>query len=78
MRTRQCRDNRVWSVSERPQRTVMEILGHKDPRMTLRYQHLLPDHLRRFLHALEQPVPSEPSKEIVGIKSYADIREILM
>jgi integrase len=51
-----------------PQRTVMEILGHKDPRMTLRYQHLSPDHLRRSLHAREQPAPSKPSKEIVGIK----------
>lgn len=29
-----------------PQRTVMEILGHKDPRMTLQYQHLTPSHLR--------------------------------
>jgi integrase len=36
-----------------PQRTVMEILGHKDPRMTLRYQHLSPDHLRKAITALE-------------------------
>lgn len=27
------------------QRTVMEILGHRDPRMTLRYQHLAPEYL---------------------------------
>ena len=25
-----------------PQRTIMAILGHRDPRMTLRYQHLSP------------------------------------
>jgi integrase len=56
------------SMAGVPQQTVMEILGHKDPRMTLRYQHLSPDHLRRALHALEQRIPSEPSKEIVGIK----------
>lgn len=36
-----------------PQRSVMEILGHKDPRMTLRYQHLSPDHLRGALQALD-------------------------
>ncbi|MGH9427758.1 MAG: tyrosine-type recombinase/integrase [Terriglobia bacterium] len=41
-----------------PQRTIMEILGHKDPRMTLRYQHLSPDHLRRAIHTLETPMLS--------------------
>ena len=39
-----------------PQRTVMEILGHKDPRMTLRYQHLSPDHLRSAIQALENGI----------------------
>ena len=34
------------TMSGVPQRTVMEILGHKDPRMTLRNQHLSPSHLR--------------------------------
>ncbi len=28
-----------------PQRTVMAMLGHRDARMTMRYQHLTPDHL---------------------------------
>lgn len=36
-----------------PQRTVMEILGHKDPRVTLRYQHLSPNHLRGAIRELE-------------------------
>lgn len=36
-----------------PQRSVMEILGHKDPRMTLRYQHLTSAHLRKAMTALE-------------------------
>lgn len=36
-----------------PQRSVMEILGHKDPRMTLRYQHLTPAHLRKAMTALD-------------------------
>ncbi len=38
-----------------PQRAVMEILGHKDPRMTLRYQHLTPEHLQRAMAHLNAP-----------------------
>ena len=45
-----------------PQRTVMEILGHKDPRMTLRYQHLSPAHLMSAMRALEK-VPSSAIME---------------
>src|SRR5262245_41574079 len=36
-----------------PQRTIMAILGHRDPRMTMRYQHLTPEHLRDAARALE-------------------------
>lgn len=36
-----------------PQRTVMAILGHRDPRMTMRYQHVSPDHLREAVQALD-------------------------
>ena len=46
-----------------PQRTVMEILGHKDPRMTLRYQHLTPAHLREAMCTLDshkQEAPAQP------------------
>jgi integrase len=35
------------------QRAVMEILGHRDPRMTIRYQHLAPGHLRDAMQALD-------------------------
>lgn len=38
-----------------PQRTIMALLGHRDPRMTLRYQHLTPDHLRDAVRALDRP-----------------------
>lgn len=38
-----------------PQRTIMEILGHRDPRMTLRYQHLAPDYLKQAMRSLNQP-----------------------
>lgn len=34
------------------QRAIMEILGHKDPRMTLRYQHLSPGHLQKAMSYL--------------------------
>ncbi|MGH7275854.1 MAG: tyrosine-type recombinase/integrase [Candidatus Rokuibacteriota bacterium] len=37
-----------------PQRTVMAILGHRDPRMTMRYQHVSPDHLRDAVRALDR------------------------
>lgn len=36
-----------------PQRTVMAVLGHRDPRMTMRYQHLTPEHFRDAMQALD-------------------------
>jgi integrase len=45
-----------------PQRSVMEILGHKDPRMTLRYQHLSPGHLREAMTTLESNTPDAPAR----------------
>jgi integrase len=35
------------------QRAVMELLGHRDPRMTIRYQHLSPGHLRDAMRTLD-------------------------
>jgi hypothetical protein len=34
-------------------RTVQELLGHKDIRMTMRYSHLAPDHMRKAVSALD-------------------------
>jgi integrase len=39
-----------------PLRTVAEILGHRDMRMTTRYAHLSPQHLREAIKALDAPV----------------------
>ena len=44
-----------------PQRSVMEILGHKDPRMTLRYKHLTPAHLREAMTTLNLPTQEDPA-----------------
>ena len=41
------------------QRKIMAILGHRDPRMTLRYQHLSPEHLRDVARVLDQRQASE-------------------
>lgn len=38
-----------------PLRTVAEILGHRDMRMTTRYAHLSPQHLRDAIKALDTP-----------------------
>ena len=37
-------------------RTVQELLGHKDMRMTLKYAHLAPDHVRKAVEILDEPV----------------------
>jgi integrase len=44
-----------------PQRTIMELLGHRDPRMTIRYQHLAPGHLRDAMQALERAATAPPA-----------------
>jgi integrase len=44
------------------QRAVMEVLGHRDPRMTIRYQHLEPGHLRAAMQALAPPAPNPASR----------------
>ena len=49
-----------------PQRTIMEILGHRDPRMTLRYQHLAPEYLREAMRALDRPARSKGAAESVA------------
>lgn len=41
-----------------PQRNSMEILGHHDPRMRMRYRHLSPGLLREAMTVLASPTPS--------------------
>jgi integrase len=40
------------TMSGQNQRTLMELLGHKDPRMTVRYQHLTPEYLKGAIDSL--------------------------
>jgi hypothetical protein len=35
-------------------RTVQELLGHKDIKMTMRYAHLAPDHMKRAVEILDR------------------------
>jgi hypothetical protein len=39
-----------------PQRTVMAMLGHRDPRMAMRHQHLTPNTCTTRPGALNRPV----------------------
>ena len=55
------------------QRAVMEILGHRDPRMTMRYQHLSPGHLKDAMRALDQstarPADQQGNGPTSGLRS---------
>lgn len=48
-------------------RTVQELLGHKDIRMTMRYSHLAPDHMRKAVCILDKQ--SEQSGELSQVYS---------
>ena len=37
-----------------PQRTIMALPGHRDPRLTPRYQHLSPEHFRDAVRAVDR------------------------
>ena len=54
-----------------PQRTIMAILGHRDPRMTMRYQHLAPAHLHDAMKALGaiDPNVAPKGKDEAGAKT---------
>jgi integrase len=42
------------AVSNLNKRTVHTLLGHKDPRMTMRYFHLSPEHLKEAVQNLDK------------------------
>lgn len=54
-------------------RTVQELLGHKDIRMTMRYAHLAPDHMRRAVAILDsRAVETSASAEEILDSHYLD------
>lgn len=52
-----------------PQRTIMEVLGHRDPRMTVRYQHLAPGHMRDAMQALDRAATALPAPATVALSN---------
>ena len=58
---------------------LKEILGHADLKMTLRYAHLAPDHLRGEMvktEAQPQIVDAEPASEITQGITHERAREV--
>jgi len=47
-------------------RTVQELLGHRDMRMTLKYSHLAPDHIKKAMEVLDAPVGDVWAKILDG------------
>jgi site-specific recombinase XerD len=43
-------------------RTVQTLLGHKDLRMTMRYSHLSPEHLKEAVSTLERTLTTSDKK----------------
>ncbi len=50
----------------------MELLGHRDPRITVRYHHLAPGHLRDAMRALEHAATALPAP--AGAPAQVDAR----
>jgi integrase len=54
------------------QRAVMAMLGHRDPRMTIRYQHLSPEHMRDAAQALDRRPGGWPLSQFHVVRATRD------
>jgi hypothetical protein len=50
----------------------MAVLGHRDPRMTMRYQHLTPEHFKDAMRALD----SAPNGTITALEEKSGKRAV--
>ncbi len=57
-------------------RTVQTLLGHKDLRMTMRYGHLSPEHLREAVNTLGKSLTQNSNGRSVGAGEGEAKREI--
>ncbi|MDD3951653.1 MAG: site-specific integrase [Desulfobacterales bacterium] len=48
---------------------VQQLLGHKTPKMTLRYSHMRPDDLRSAIDQMERAMGQSKSSEVITLKS---------
>ena len=53
-------------------RTVQELLGHKDIRMTMRYSHLAPDHMRECGEILDHADEKQKCARDILDRHYLD------
>ena len=53
-------------------KTIMEIMGHKSPKVAMRYQHPAPDHKLNAVKSLDKPSPKSTPAKVIALK-YANI-----
>jgi integrase len=58
------------AIQGTPSLTIMELMGHKDIKMTMRYAHLIPDQKRTAVHSLDSSFRgSRPETDQEQLKS---------
>src|SRR4029453_8781336 len=58
--------------------SLQQILGHADLKMTLRYAHLAPEHLRSEIATTERPVPTPQWRSLPRISAQGSAQESLL
>ena len=50
-------------------KTVQELLGHKDIKMTMRYAHLAPDYKKKAIKVLERIFTEKPEAKVLPLRT---------